>query len=101
MRYSQMNKRTIFLPIFYILAITAFAPDPLKVAPQAYKFEFETEWVKVVRVHYGPYEKIPATKRAQLESPGSALAELLRFEFKTGPADITSRNPKANDHPHD
>ncbi len=33
--------------------------DPFRVAPQAYKFEFENEWVRVTRVRYGPREKIP------------------------------------------
>ncbi len=37
----------------------AAAQDPFKVAPQAYKLEFENEWVMVTRVHYGPLEKIP------------------------------------------
>ena len=32
--------------------------DPLKVAPQAYKLDFENEWVRVMRVRYGPREKI-------------------------------------------
>jgi len=32
--------------------------DPLKVAPQAYRLEFENEWVRVMRVRYGPREKI-------------------------------------------
>lgn len=32
--------------------------DPLKVAPRAYKLEFENEWVRVMRVRYGPREKI-------------------------------------------
>ena len=35
------------------------AQDPLKVAPEAYKSEFENDWVKVVRVHYGPRARIP------------------------------------------
>ncbi len=34
------------------------AQDPLKVAPRAYKLEFENEWVRVTRVHYGPRERI-------------------------------------------
>jgi hypothetical protein len=63
-----MIERTISLPVIFLLfAIAAFAQDPLKVAPQAYKLEFENEWVKVMRVHYGPREKIPAhdhTERA-------------------------------------
>jgi hypothetical protein len=32
--------------------------DPLIVAPRAYKVEFENDWVRVWRVHYGPREKI-------------------------------------------
>jgi hypothetical protein len=63
-----MIKRTFPLPvIFLLLTIAASAQDPLEVAPQAYKLEFENEWVKVMRVHYGPHEKIPAhdhTERA-------------------------------------
>ncbi len=63
-----MIKRTFSLPVIFLLfAIAASAQDPLKVAPQAYKLEFENEWVKVVRVHYSPREKIPAhdhTERA-------------------------------------
>jgi hypothetical protein len=33
--------------------------SPLRVAPQAYKLEFENDWVRVTRVHYGPHEKLP------------------------------------------
>jgi hypothetical protein len=54
------------MKIFYVAAIlcltmtSALAQDPLKVAPQAYKLQFENEWVKIVRVHYAPHEKIIA-----------------------------------------
>ncbi|MEW6207649.1 MAG: hypothetical protein AB1631_04730 [Acidobacteriota bacterium] len=41
-----------------LLALNAFAQDPLKVAPHAYKLAFENDWVKVVRVRYAPREKI-------------------------------------------
>lgn len=41
------------------LCVAAFAQDPLKVAPNAYKLQFENESVKITRVHYGPREKIP------------------------------------------
>lgn len=34
------------------------AQDPLVVAPHAYKLVLENEWVKVVRVRYGPNEKL-------------------------------------------
>lgn len=32
--------------------------DATQVAPQAYKLEFENEWVRVMHVHYAPHEKI-------------------------------------------
>jgi hypothetical protein len=43
-----------------LVAITALAQNPLKVTPQAYKLRFENDWVRVVRVHYGPRVKLPA-----------------------------------------
>ena len=43
-----------------IFAFSTFGQDPLKVAPNNYKLQFDNEWVKVTRVHYGPREKIPA-----------------------------------------
>ena len=51
------------LIIFLFFTGAAFAQDPLKVAPQAYKLEFENEWVKVMRVHYDPHEKKYWVKR--------------------------------------
>lgn len=48
------------LLVICLLAVSALAQDPLKVTPQAYKLQFENEWVKVVHVHYAPYEKLPA-----------------------------------------
>ena len=38
----------------------AFSQDATKTAPRAYQLQFENEWVRVTRVHYGPREKIPA-----------------------------------------
>lgn len=60
----------------YILAFTAIcllmsqalAQDPLKALPQAYKLQFENEWVKVTRVHYAPHEKLPAHQHTQSAS---------------------------------
>jgi len=54
-------KKFIVLPaILTLLSLTGFGQDPTKVAPDAYKLEFENEWVKVTRVHYAPHVKIPA-----------------------------------------
>ncbi|HZS07682.1 MAG TPA: hypothetical protein VFD58_22795 [Blastocatellia bacterium] len=56
-----MIQKAFFLSAALLLLIAiASAQDPMKVAPQAYKLEFENEWVKVTRVHYAPHEKIPA-----------------------------------------
>src|SRR5215467_7449560 len=48
-----------FLATVLLLAAPAPAQDPVKVAPQAYKLDFENDWVKVLRVHYGAKEKLP------------------------------------------
>jgi hypothetical protein len=61
-----MNIQVCVLIVTSILVADAFAQtpskvpskDPLKVAPKAYKLEFENEWVRVMRVRYGPREKI-------------------------------------------
>ena len=56
-----MMKRVFVLQgILFILSLTALGQDPTKIAPEAYKIEFENEWVKVTRVHYAPHTKIPA-----------------------------------------
>src|SRR5215468_9749031 len=51
-----------FLAIILLLGMIvepALAQDPVKVAPQAYKLDFENDWVKVLRVHYAAKEQIP------------------------------------------
>jgi hypothetical protein len=34
--------------------------DPVMTLPDSYKLQFENEWVKVVKVTYGPYVNLPA-----------------------------------------
>jgi hypothetical protein len=53
-------KTFCLVSLVVFLMIPVFAQDPLKVAPQAYKLQFENEWVKVVRVHYAAHEKVVA-----------------------------------------
>ena len=54
-------KRPLWLLVLLacLLVGAAAAQDAVKVAPQAYKLEFENEWVMVTHVYYAPYEKIP------------------------------------------
>ena len=41
-----------------LAAVTAFAQDPYRTAPDNYKLEFENEWVRVSRVSYRPGDKL-------------------------------------------
>ena len=54
--------------IICLLAVTSLAQDPLKTLPQAYKLQFENDWVKVVRVHYAPHEKLPSHEHTPMAS---------------------------------
>ncbi len=45
--------------VLLFLSVIALAQDPTKVAPDAYKTEFENEYVRVQRVHYAPGVKLP------------------------------------------
>ena len=51
-----------------LLAAAAFAQDPWKTLPNAYTLDFENEWVRVVRVHYAPHEKLPPHEHTLLAS---------------------------------
>ena len=77
---------------------TVSAQDPLKVAPQAYKLEFENEWVMVTRVHYAPYEKIPEhyhTERSSayvyLNDGGPVIFKHINLPY----GDVTRKETKA------
>jgi hypothetical protein len=52
-------KRLLAFAAVGLFMSQAQAQDPLKTLPQAYKLQFENEWVRVTRVHYAPYEKLP------------------------------------------
>jgi hypothetical protein len=44
------------------------AQDPVTSLPDSYSKQFENEWVKVVRVYYAPYAKLPAHAHTALPS---------------------------------
>jgi hypothetical protein len=54
-----MSRWLHLLCLIGVCASAALAQDPLKVAPEAYKLEFENEYVKVMRVHYAARAKVP------------------------------------------
>ena len=47
-----------FLSYSLCVSSYAVAQDPFTVAPESYKHQFENDWVRVVRVHYEPGQKI-------------------------------------------
>jgi hypothetical protein len=47
------------------LSFSIFAQDPTKVAPEAYKLQFENNWIKVLRVSYAPNSKVPVHDHAK------------------------------------
>lgn len=52
---------------FLIAAVLPlFAQDPFQVAPKAYRLELENPYVRVVRVHFEPHEKIALHWHPQL-----------------------------------
>src|SRR5262245_52388977 len=57
-RHRRMKHLILQLAII-CLSVSAAAQDPVKVAPDAYKLEFENDYVKAQRVHYAPHVKIP------------------------------------------
>jgi len=61
-------KRAGFLAGICLLVTQALAQDPTKLLPQAYKLQFENDWVKVTRVHYAPHEKLPPHQHTQTAS---------------------------------
>src|ERR1700741_4793246 len=58
----------VALAIVCLIGTDVVAQDPLKALPQAYKLQFENDWVKVTRVHYGPHERLPAHQHTQTGS---------------------------------
>jgi beta-alanine degradation protein BauB len=79
-----MSSRLVRAAVFVCLAVVcASAQDPIKVAPQHYKLDFENEYVQVLSVHYGPHEK-----SVLHEHPGGVVVILtkahLRFTDENG-----------------
>ncbi|MFY9557663.1 MAG: hypothetical protein WAV47_23395 [Blastocatellia bacterium] len=64
---SSLNHICVLTVICFFVT-QAFAQDPLKLLPHAYKLEFENDWVKVTRVHYAPHEKLPPHQHTQTAS---------------------------------
>ena len=56
----EAGVRAVLVAVVLVACVVgAFGQDPLKVAPEAYRLQFENEWVKVTRVHYGARARVP------------------------------------------
>src|SRR5262249_38081164 len=94
------------------LMFSGFAQDPLKVAPENYKLDFENEWVKVVRVHYGAKEKVPVHAHTEFAAAyvylndcgpvifkhiGASYGAITRPEVKAGSFRLYKAGPEVHE----
>ena len=73
-----MKNLLLQLVVLAFSITVALAQDPVKIAPEAYKLEFENDYVKVQRVHYAPHVKLP-------EHDHTALATAYIYLNDAGP----------------
>jgi hypothetical protein len=57
-----------FVVALVLVATSVIGQDAVVSLPDNYKLQFENEWVKVTRVHYGPNAKLPAHAHTSLAS---------------------------------
>jgi hypothetical protein len=65
--------RAITIGLCFWGAVYAQAPDPLVADPPHYKLEVENQWVRVIREHMGPNEKMPMHRHP---APGAVIVFL-------------------------
>lgn len=58
-------------------------PDPVKGAPEHYRVEFENEKVRVLRIRYGPHEKLVMQEYPSLVQINLTVAHL-SFHYPDG-----------------
>lgn len=62
------GNRLLAFIVVTLLVFTVQAQDALTVAPQAYKLALENDWIRVIRVRYAPYEKLPSHDHPKRQS---------------------------------
>jgi quercetin dioxygenase-like cupin family protein len=82
-----MKAKWMMIVMAGIACTGARAQDPVKVAPNMAKLEFENEQIRVVRVKYGPHEKFPMHSHAT----GKIAVALTETKFLVTAADGTTQ----------
>ena len=87
--------------LVFALAATQAAPvpeatDPLRILPLNYSLAFENDWVRVVRTHYGPHEKLPVHRHSQWATVYVYLSASPPVQFRhiEKPAFMLARPPQ-------
>jgi quercetin dioxygenase-like cupin family protein len=80
--------RIICLAVATLASLGAQSLDPLVVIPQHYHLEFENQWVRVLREHMGPREKMAMH---QHPSPGAVIVFLTDRHNRLTSQDGTSQ----------
>ena len=72
-----------------LLQQRAVAPDALAASPDHYTLEFENEFVRVIRAHYGPHEKGVTHSHP---APGGVVVNLTAQHVRLTSPDGTARD---------
>lgn len=78
-------KFLLFVLVLSIVVSVAHAQDPVTVDPSIVKVEFENNRIRVLRVHYGPHQKL-----AMHEHPAKVAVCLTNFHMHRVASDGTS-----------
>ncbi len=79
--------------LFFTAGLCA-AQDPLQVLPHNYSVAFDNEFVRVVRVHYGPHERLPVHDHPKTPTVYVYLADAGPVKFThTGADPFTLERP--------
>src|SRR5688572_18484130 len=54
-----MRSFVSFFAAVLFLSLAVSGQDPTKAAPESYRLQFENEFVRILRVTYAPYAKVP------------------------------------------
>ena len=83
------------LPLVLLASVGLVAQDAIKTLPDNYKLQFENDYVRVTRVHYGPLAKLPPHAHTSLATAYVYLSDSGPVAFKHVGADygVVTRQP--------